>query len=285
MSLYPRPLDAILAAIKDQNGITLVESQYTFGTPTPYTDASGKTNTSLSITVNGNTSPYQGNTTVYYKRLNLSDLSVLLPLPIQAQGLVTVADFRNLLVTNFGLNFVAGDLNDSDPVSLDVNGAGNITLTAQANSMGWIGTVTLPVIKGNFDLAQYVTTTTLPGILYPNRDESKPYGEMYSYWRDFTSQQSVLAAITTDTTDLTALAGALTAVTGNTWVTDAPARYSLQGAVIAYNGPVSGYTSPQGGSGNPAYLNLLVVTLSATGSLGYSGLLYLHYGLNDGFGS
>lgn len=289
MSLYPRPMDAILGAIATQNGgVTLVEDEYTFGAPTPWTDPSGLTNTQLSITAIQPDSPYQGTVTVNYKRLNLADLTQLLPLPIQGNGWLTVADFWAVLNSNFGLNFVAGDLNDATALVIAGDGSGSVTLTAQANSMGWVGSVTLPFIKGNFDLATTVTVTTLPGLVFPNRDETKPYGEMYSYWRDMTAYEADFTPITTATTDLTQVATDLTAQSGNTWLTGASGRYSLQNATVAYNGTVADFTPIVNSSTtpNPSYQNVLVIALDPTASLGYSGWLFLHYGrLDDGFGT
>lgn len=288
MSLYPRPMDAILGAITQQDNVTLVEGQYTYSAPTPWTDPSGQTNTQLTITAIQPDSPYQGAVTVNYKRLNLADLGALLPQPIQGNGWQTVADFWAVLNTNFGLNFVAGDLNDSDPLVLDANGAGSVTLTAQTNSMGWIGQVTLSFIKGNYDLATSVLNTVLPGLVYPTRDETKPYGELYSYWRDMSAYESDFAALTTASTDLSVVATDLTAQSGNTWVTNASGRYSLQNATVAYNGTVAAFTPISGeqATPNPSYQNVLVIKLDATASLGYSGYLFLHYGrLDDGFGT
>jgi len=288
MSLYPRPMDAILGAIAAQDGVTLVESQYTFSAPTPYTDPSGQTNTQLTITAIQPDSPYQGSTPVYYKRLNLADLANLLPQPIQGHDWVTVADFWAVLNNNFGLNFVAGDLNDSDALVIAGDGSGSVTLTAQANSMGWVGSVTLSFVQGGYDLATAVGVTALPGLVYPTRDETKPYGEFYSYWMDFTAYETDFAAVTTATTDLSQVATDLSAVSGNPWVTNAAARYSLQNATVAYNGTTAAFTPIAGeqATPNPSYQNVLVIQLDPTASLGYSGYLFLHYGrLDDGFGT
>jgi hypothetical protein len=285
MSLYPAPLTAILGAIAAQNkGVTLDPSLYTFGAPTPYADPTGATNTSMLITVAQVTAPYQGSQTVYYTRLNLADLAVLLPQPIQGNGWTTVADFWAVLNANYGLNFVAGDLNDSDALVIAGDGSGTVTLKAQAGSMGWIGQVTLSFVIGNYDLSKTVTNTSLQGLLYPNQDLSKPFGELYSYWRDMTNWQSDLQNITMSTNNFTQLAADLTACTGNAWKSTVSDRYSLQGAVVAYNGTVKGFTPLAGTlmTPNPGYTYVLVIQLGV-GSLGYGGYLFLHYGLIDPF--
>jgi hypothetical protein len=283
MALYPAPLTAILGAIAALNkGVTLDPSLYTFGTPTPFADPQGVTNTSMLITVAEVTAPYQGSQTVYYTRLNLSDLVSLLPQPIPVNGLAKVSDFWAVLNANYGLNFVAGDLNDNDPITVGSDGSGSVTLTAQSGSMGWIGQVTLNFIAGNYNLATVVTGTALQGLLYPSQDLSKPFGELYSYWRDMTAWQADLQQITTATSDLTTLTADLKACTGDSWINTAAGRFSLQGAAVTYNGPVVAFTPISGTlmTPNPAYTYVLVIQLGS-GSLGYGGYLFLHYGAID----
>jgi Concanavalin A-like lectin/glucanases superfamily len=287
MALYPAPLTAILGAIAALNkGVTLDPSLYTFGAPTPFADPQGVTNTSMLITVAEVTAPYQGSQTVYYTRLNLSDLTTLLPQPIAANGLTKVSDFWAILNANFGLNFVAGDLNDNDSITVNPDGSGSVTLIAQANSQGWIGTVTMSFVAGNFDLATTVGTTALPGFMYPNQDLTKPFGELYSYWRDMSAYQSDLQNINTSTSDLTTLTADLKAVTGDPWVNTAASRFSLQGAAIVYNGPVVDFVPIAGTvmTPNTNYVYVLVVQLGS-GSLGYGGYLFLHYVAIDPFGN
>lgn len=272
MALYKDPLDAVFAAIQAQNGVALVRDEYTLSTPTVYEDdPTGVLNTQIVVTAATPRSPYEGSVAVQYTRLNLADLAHLLPQPIRANGIATIANVITALNTNHGMNFQASDLVQG-PVTGLVDGAGDITLTAEANSYGWIGEVTLSFVKGSIDIATATTVKNLPGLMYPARDESKPYGELYSYWRDFTPQTTALDTITLETTDFTALASALTAVTGNAWSPNVAGRYSLLGATIAAVGLTADNPLT-----NPDYLKAVVVTLGE-GSLGYSGQLILHYG-------
>ena len=272
MALYKDPLDAVFAAIQAQNGVALVRDEYTLSTPTVYEDdPTGVLNTQIVVTAATPRSPYEGSVAVQYTRLNLADLAHLLPQPIRANGITTIANVITALNTNHGMNFQASDLVQG-PVTGLVDGAGDITLTAEANSYGWIGEVTLSFVKGSIDIATATTVKNLPGLMYPARDESKPYGELYSYWRDFTPQTTALDAITLETTDFTTLAAALTAVTGNAWSANVAGRYSLLGATIAAVGLTADNPLT-----NPDYLKAVVVTLGE-GSLGYSGQLILHYG-------
>lgn len=275
-TLYPSPLDAILGAINTANGLSLVESQYTFGTPAPWTDSTGVNtlnNTEISVTAIEPTSPYQGSVNVQYTRLNLADVPTLIPTPIRANGLLTTVDLANWMTSFYGLNLGSADV-QSDTLSL-TDGAGSVVLTALADSLGWIGTVTLDVELGNFDLATEATTTTLPGLMYPAVDETKPYAALYSYWRDFSAQSAQLAAIEQATPDWDAITAILVAITGDGWIDTGASRFSLENAVCNYNGAVSG----AGTIPNPAYVNVMLITLDDTASLGLSGQLVIHYDL------
>ncbi len=272
MALYKDPLDAVFAAIQAQNGVALVRDEYTLSAPTVYEDdPTGVLNTQIVVTAATPRSPYEGSVAVQYTRLNLADLAHLLPQPIRANGITTIANVITALNTNHGMNFKTSDLVQGAVTGL-VDGAGDITLTAEANSYGWIGEVTLSFVKGSIDIAAATTVKNLPGLMYPARDESKPYGELYSYWRDFTPQTAALDTITLETTDFTTLAAALTSVTGNAWSPSVAGRYSLLGATIASVGLTADNPLT-----NPDYLKAVVVTLGE-GSLGYSGQLILHYG-------
>lgn len=270
MALYKDPITAIFDAADAQNGVTLVREHYVLGEPSAYADPQGLVNTKISITANSALSAYEGTQDLYYTRLNLADLLRFLPTPVLGYNLTTTAHVAQLLNTYYGLNFVDGDL-EITPLTL-VDGAGTVTLTALPLSKGWVGTVQLPVALGNIPIDSAVVNKTIDGALYPNRDESKPFGEMETYWRDFSGHDSALAAISITDPDLAAVAAVLTAVTKNNWVSNASGRYSLQGATVLYNDDTIGYPRS-----NQTRGYVLVIRLGA-GSLGLSGDLFLHYG-------
>ena len=283
MPLFQDPLTAILNAIDTQNGVSLIEDQYIFGNPTPYSDPQGALNTQMLITVNDVESPYTGSTTVYYNRLNLAVLATQLVLPLKINGLTTINQVVNAMNSFFGLGMATdgSDIVDG-PLTVAEDGSGTVSLVANANSLGWIGSCELPFILGNFNLATSVTSTTLNGLLYPDETVTPvmPFGEFYSYWRDFTAQETDLASMSTSTTDMTLLATDLTENTGNAWSATSATRYSVQGATIIYNGTVADCPGWNNGAStpNPAYENVMVVQLNPSFSLGYAGYLVLHYG-------
>src|SRR6185312_12762096 len=281
MALFPDPLTSIFAAIDTQNGITLDPTQYSVGTPTPNNDATGVTNTSLTLTPNTSQCPYTGAVTVNYFRWQLTDLAKQLPLPLKFNGLSSSLQMALKMNDYYGTNFSAADIIDN-AVTVAGDGSGTLTLTAQSTSLGWVGSVDLPFILGNFDLSTIITPVALPGLVYPDRDASRPFAEMYSYWRDFSPQESLLVSHTSADTDVTDIATALTQSANNaqvTWVTSGASRYSLANASITYNGTTAGYPTYSNGDSqvNLDYTNVMVVQLDPTENTGYSGSLFMHY--------
>lgn len=281
MALFPDPLSSIFAAIESQNGITLDPTQYAVGTPAPNNDATGVTNTSLTLTPNTSQCPYTGSITVNYFRWQLADLAKQLPLPLKFNGLTSSLQMALKMNDYYGTNFSAADIIDN-AVTVNGDGSGTLTLTAVSTSLGWVGTVDLPFILGNFDLASVISTTALNGLMYPDRDATRPFAEMYSYWRDFSADESILVNHTTADTDLTDVATALTHAANNSqviWATAGTGRYSLAGAAITYNGTTAAYPKYSNGDSqvNEAYTNVMVVQLDAVQNTGYSGSLFMHY--------
>ena len=84
--------------------------------------------------------------------------------------------------------------------------------------------------------------------------------------------------LTLGTGSLQDLATILTSATGDTWVINGAARYSLDGASIVFNDTTSGDIRLKAN-----YERAVIVDLSTNLSLGLSGSLLLHYNLPDGF--
>jgi hypothetical protein len=271
MALYKRPLDEILGAIKTLNNVELVEGEYTFGTPTPVApDASG-TNTSLLVTALNPLSPYDGSTTIRYKRLDLADLPILISPNIKAYDIQTTDDFVTLLNKRHGIGFEANDI-VSNALTL-VDGAGDVILVAEPDSIGWIGEVTFHVTLGAQPLEDVIAVTQLPGLNYPSPQITKPYASVgYSYWRDMSPYYATLINVVVGTADLGIIKDALVAASGDAWQLVGASRFSLDGATISYAGPTSGEPVS-----NQDYDHVIIVDLDDTMSLGWSGQLVLHF--------
>jgi len=271
MSLYKRPLEEILSAIKSLNGVVLVESEYTYGNPTVVADDGSGTNTSISIVAKDINSPYDGAATVRYRRLNLADLTQLVPTNIRGYKLDTMMAVAQRLNVLYGTNFTTDDIVDG-PSGL-VNGVGDVTLVAKSTSLGWLGSVKFTCALGSLPIEDFVLQSTLPGLSYPNAQVTKPYAPMYSYWRDFTAANDLLTVGTGATQIGTVILQALKTITGDAWVSDKAARYSLLGATVRY----AGETADLPLESNPDYEHVIVVDLLEVNSLGLSGSLYLHF--------
>lgn len=271
MALYKRPLDEILGAIKALNNVDLVAGEYTFGTPTAVApDASG-TNTSLLVTALNPLSPYDGSTTIRYTRLNLADLPILISDNIKAYDIQTTDDFVALLNKRHGIGFEANDI-VSNPVTL-VDGAGDIILVAEPDSMGWVGEVTFHVTLGAQPLEDVITVTQLPGLNYPSAQITKPYASVgYSYWRDMSAYYDDLIDVIVGHDSLGIVRDALVAASGDAWQIIGASRFSLDGANVSYAGPTSGEPVS-----NHDYDHVIIVDLDDTKSLGWSGQLVLHF--------
>lgn len=270
MALYKTPKAAIIGSIKALNGgVTLVESEYVFGNPVSVAPASDGTNTTITITAKDAASTFDGSVTVRYTRLDLADLAKLVPASLSLPPVTTVWGFAQAFNKVYGTAFEQGDLVDG-PVNL-TNGAGSVTLTAQATSLGWTGTVSFGVEAGRLQIADVVTVTTLPGLNFPDPYEGKPFGWAYSYWRSFSALEPQLSAIIPESVDWQTIAQALTTLTNDTWVTSGQNRFSLSGASLEYNGLTSGTDQA-----NSDYESVMIIRLGAD-CLGYSGRLFLHY--------
>jgi hypothetical protein len=274
MALYPDPLDSILASIKSLNsGTELGRDEYIFDAPVAIPPEAGGINTSLRISQNGPTSPYAGEVTVKHIRLNLDDLRILVPSDIRVSGVTTTLEFATQLNRIYGTNIGASDIETTGMALTD--GVGTITLTAKPASRAWIGTVTFNVTPGRFQLADYLTDTTLDGLQYPDPYEGKAFGNAYAYWRNFSDQFTALETITVESPDWTAIKDVLVAVTTDAWVLTGSSRFSLEGAEVLYVGAVAGYPEL-----NQTYDKAVVLKLGAA-CLGYSGRMFLHYNEPD----
>jgi len=270
MALYKTPKAAIIGSIKALNGgVTLIESEYVFGNPTPVTPASDGTNTTILISAKDAASTFDGSVTVRYTRLDLADLLKLVPASLALAPVTTVWEFAQAFNKTYGTAFEQGDLVDG-PLNL-ASGVGTVTLTAQPNSYGWTGTVQFSVQPGRFQMNQLVTVTTLPGLNFPDPYEGKPFGWAYSYWRNFSPLEPVLSAIISESVDWESIAQALTTLTNDSWITNGQNRFSLSGATLEYNGPTTGTEQA-----NSDYESVMIIRLGAD-CLGYSGRLFLHY--------
>ena len=274
MAIMDFSVNSIITAINAANsglGLTLAEVQLS---APRIKDATwqGETlsgNTLIRITPNSS-SKYTGTTVCGYDRLDLSVLYTLLGGVVRMPDTVTkVSEAIPYFDAIYSLtmrtaDFVEGNLTDNG------DGTRTMVLTAKSDAIAWIGTATFTVRNAPVSVNTVITNTVLDGYQYLH-DTTKGYAESYSYPYDFTAQFSVLSTITTQTTDFTTLAAALTAVTGDTWVTTGTAGFSLSGATILN----AGINQADWGT-NQNYKYAIIVMLGNT-STNLEGNLIIHF--------
>lgn len=274
MSLYPDPLVALIDSVNTLNNVKLTPEQYTFGVPEAFVDPAGVNNTRVTITAKDINSPLDGSITLNYKRLDLADIAKLVVPKVGVYLPSTTLHIAQALNESFGLSLGAADIVRENLTTL-TDGAGTVTLTALPGSYGWIGSLDVEVMPGGYPIADYLKVTRLPGLNYPSPTTTKPYGAMYSYWRDFSARETDLARIIVGNTGIGNIQSILREITKDDWILTGAGRYSLDGARVTYTGATSDNPLL-----NTSYTHAVVVALTDQ-CQGLSGDLILHYNITD----
>lgn len=292
MSLYVDPKKSVIDAVNTANATRLKLTDVTFGVPTVApSDVVTTTGKNTQVRLTGNGSTWTGSGVVNYTRLNLADLVTLTSNTLKVGPVTTTWDIVNYLNFYYGMILATTDIKKED-VSLDGNGAGTVTLHAEDKSFGWLGSVTLNLVKGD-DLVDYaVTDLSLSGIDYPTGQSAKGQAPLVAYPYDFTSSKDFITTLTANTvlaagtgTNGAQLATILSNAINNAyhvWTANAAAtNRNVYNAKVVYNG----LNSSQFAS-NQSYKYVMMVQLSdGTGNNGvvgtsctdFVGLLYFHY--------
>lgn len=293
MSLYVDPKQSVIDAVNAANATKLKLTDVTFGVPTAApSDVVTTTGKNTQVRLTGNGSTWTGTVVVNYTRLNLNDLLTLTSNTLKVGPVSTTWDIINYLNFYYGMILTPDDVKKED-VTLDGNGAGTVTLHAEDKSFGWVGSVTLNLVKGD-DLVDYaVTDLSLSGIDYPTGQSAKGQAPLVAYPYDFTSIKSTLDTFTTGTkivpasnsSAVTALIAALNAGINNStysWgSTGTAAVRNLVEAIVAYNGLNSSEFAS-----NQSYKYVMILQLSdGSGNNGVAGTfctdfvgkMYFHY--------
>lgn len=286
---YPSLTDLVMA-INAANGTSFLLSDLSFSNPKvvsgTWQGISSDRNTAIRATAAA--AAYQGSAVVLYNRLDLAQLANVPSIKLAAYQPASTWDLLPAIAYFTGIKFVQGDLQNL-PITLNGDGSGTAVLTADANSIGWIGTVSIPFTAGGQGIDQAITTAALGGLNYPVADATASpstaiYGPAYMYPYDFTAYTSTFltyspgAATQTQLDYILAAIKALDIGAGAAlWVdTGSNTSYNLAGATIGYNGLNNPNTMPT----NPNYKYVMRIDLAA-GVTVPAGSLYLHY--NDPF--
>lgn len=292
MSAFQRSsVAALIAGINAANATTFSASDLSFSNPKVVTGGTWQgiaSDRNTAVRATAASANYQGNKVILYNRLNLSQLANLPGVHLALASVTKVWDALPALATFLGVPFTQNDLQNLD-VTTAGDGSGNIQLSADPNSLGWIGSVVLPFTKGGVSLPSVLTTTTLPGVNYPVADASAPpasavYGPMYLYPYDFTTNQATFLTYSPGALNQTQIDYLVTAIKAvdvgsgkASWIgTGSNTTYNLTGASIISNGLNDSATLGT----NPLYKYVLRLRLAGT-QTNPAGDLYLHY--NDPF--
>lgn len=288
MAIYSPAFPQILASINRLNGLALVEAEYVFGTPvavdplelpedlTPAQKAiDEKINTSMLITAKDQYSLYQGETTVYYHRMDLKELIRQTPLMADVKSLNTTMDIVTALNKKYGLILTADDIvtRDLTTEEKDLDNPIPVTLEAMPLSWGWVGSVSVGVRRGGYLLGDYIRGDKINAFDYPATYSTKPFAAVYSYWRDFSGEFAKLDTIVEGTTQLELIRQVLVAVTKDAWTLTANQRFSLADAKVV----AVGWTEDAATDYNVQYDRFVRVSLDPVKCLGYIGDLYFHF--------
>lgn len=288
MSFQSTSKQDLVDAVNSKNSRTFKVTDFLFSDPKvvagTWREQSTTRNTALRLT-GAPGSGYQKSQVVTYDRLKLSDLTNIAGFAVKANRPATVHAMMDQLTYYTGIRFTTDDLEDL-PITLDANGAGNAQLSAKPTSVGWIGSVMIPVTLGGIDFAGAVTTPTLLGLQYPNPEAvpgTDTMGSLYLYAYDFTAydpdfMMQAPGVISSDFGDLlvTALKALDVSAGKNLWNNSAGSTaWSVQGATIVSNGQ-NQPTYPT----NQNYKYVMALDLRSAVTIP-KGRLYLHY--NDPF--
>ena len=207
---------------------------------------------------------YPGSIAMCYERVSLQIISDLINVPIGVpSGTLTVDTFLKYLEYQTGIRLTKEALSITQPAG------GSITLTATSNNHFFTGqavfqvTPIAPIVE-----ADSIVVNTLSGIV---EDSGKDFAELYNWPLDATADKSILSTIVTSQVDFTDLATVLTKLTGDSWVTDTVAPYSLKDAVVYQAGLT---TASLGTDTNYKYVAIIELSKACTALEGY---LYIHY--------
>lgn len=139
---------------------------------------------------------FEGRSTIKYDRLTLSDFSHFKPTRgLPAYQPATTHDLLSNILYYFGLMLGPQDI-ISEPVVLDQNGAGTVTIKAKDTSPLWLGQLTFDVTQGGANIDTITTVKALNGLNYPVSDPATQTSALlYTYPLNFTAYRDDLLAM------------------------------------------------------------------------------------------
>jgi hypothetical protein len=249
MPLYTNPPEAIIANLNQLNGANINWTQMLFSKPKPIDgEWNGKPVTQNTVTrITAKTgSSWTGTTQAIYNRLNLADLKTLLGPVVKSPTVHSTVDFVLGLNETYGFNFIIGDVID-EPCEVKPDTGTLVTLNAHPESLGWYGSVTLEVQRGDEILQNSLKNQVLNGIDYPvSNDNTKRLAQAVMYGNDWTSHydymtNEVKVDDIVDETMLSVINDQSYYFNNTPWnINEQPSSNSLFNAKVIHNGTTEG---------------------------------------------
>ena len=279
MPLFRDARSQIIADINTKNGIVLKMADVVFGVAESVASLPVQPTTTKKTRVilyAAPSAPYTGSVPVYYDRLNFGSVFAHTPVntyaKLRSYRPVRIHDLIPDLNNYYGLELTAADIEDGD-LLLD-NGSGTAVIKAKPTSLNWEGEFTVTILPGDINIERAMTVTDLDGVQYPSGQSTKGQAEVYSYYFDCSAYAPYLGELVVSEAGEPVNQGFVdfvVGVTGDPWVLTGTGPFSLEGAVIKYNG-VNSLNKPS----NNNYDFICEVLLGSACS-NFAGTLRFHY--------
>lgn len=286
MSIFIDPKQSLMDYVNAANATTrFTVNNVLFSVPAPVAGTWREGTTTKNTYVKATAAPtadFKGKTILVYNRLQLGDFAKFRPTrPLPCYQVSKVHDILSNILYYYAIRLTTDDV-ENDPITLDGQGKGTVTVRAKAGSLKWLGSVTFDIVPGGALVDNYLQTKILNGLNYPVTDETTQTSALvYCYGLDFTAYRDQFLPIDDEQTITPAaaliVANALKAIdkgTANalwTGVDAAATLWNIFGAKVVFNGLNSlAYSS------NPAYKYILVLELANTVTKP-TGRFILHY--------
>ena len=162
MSLYQKSQGDLAAILTAAAGVTIAPTDFTVvGVRATVAEDNSSFNTKLALQAT-TTGSYQGQTYVFYDRLDLGSLPNFNPYKLSVAAGVNVYDMLSTLRNQYGIRFTTDDLVNHATVD-NGDGTYSLLLEAKSTSIGWFGSGTV-LFAGQPNLATAFMTTTLPSL-------------------------------------------------------------------------------------------------------------------------
>lgn len=286
MSVFINSKQAVVDYINTANSTTRLNlNNVALSRPYPvsssrYEQATAK-NTWSFVVPSGATPIFKGRKVVFWNRLTLSDFARFRTTrQVKAPKPTTVHELLPAIKYYLAINLSVDDV-ENDPLNLDQDGVGVVTVRAKETSPLWLGSVTFEVIPGGLPFEQYLTNVTPNQLKYPiDNYKTGTSAALVAYPIDATEYRDELLVIEEGLLHGQGLATILNLLLrldvssdGKTlWNIAAGSKeWALQNATVFYNG-LNEAALPT----NPAYKYVIGIELRGDVTIP-TGRFYIHY--------